>query len=62
MDHITGTEDSTYADYYNEYDDGAGYTSVVYANADWTEYHGESTYQTEAGYVYYIFDSEKDLE
>jgi hypothetical protein len=40
VDNIAGTADSTYADYYNEYDDGAGYTSVVYANADWSSYNG----------------------
>lgn len=62
VDLITGTEDEFYADYYNAYDDGEGYSSTVYASPDWSYYWGESTYETDAGYQLYVFNSDTGID
>jgi hypothetical protein len=61
-DLLANTKDEFYAEYFKEYDDGEGYTSVVYASPDWSYYFGGSTYETDALYSFYQFDSEKNVE
>lgn len=44
------------------YDDGEGYSSTVYASPDWSYYTGNSVYDTDAGYAFYVFDSDAHIE
>jgi len=59
---LTGETDSYYADYYNVYSDDDGYYSEIYASPDWSEYYGTSSWDTDAGYSSYYFNSNTNTE